>query len=80
MYQTLQDVHLKTCAVSLQALLVELMDLKSERQKALDSRTVMGHLKNGLGYAMSGYCVYRMMTAFKALFLGEDFSSDPVSR
>ena len=56
------------------------MELKGERQRALDSRTPLGHLRNGLGYAMSAYCLYRLVASFKALLLGEDLSSDPVSR
>ena len=56
------------------------MDLKAERQRALDSRTLLGHARNGLGYAMSAYCVLRVATSFKALVFGEDFSTDPVSR
>ncbi|KAI8468996.1 MAG: Abscisic acid G-protein coupled receptor-domain-containing protein [Monoraphidium minutum] len=62
------------------ALLVELMELKSERQRALDSRTPLGHARNALGYATSAYCVYRVLGALKALAFGEDLSSDPVSR
>lgn len=70
-----------TCrSAMLQALLVELLELKAHHAKALDSRTVLGHMRNGLGYAMSGYCLYRVMTSAKALLFGEDFSSDPVSR
>jgi hypothetical protein len=61
-------------------LLVELLDLKAHRAKALESRTLLGHFKNALGYTMSGYCVYRMIASVKALLVGEDFSSDPVSR
>ncbi|GBG00031.1 hypothetical protein Rsub_12761 [Raphidocelis subcapitata] len=61
------------------ALLVELMELKSERQRALDSRTPLGHARNGLGYAMSAYCLYRLAASLKALALGEDLSSDPIS-
>lgn len=63
-----------------QALLVELLELQAHRAKALESRTVLGHAKNATGYVMSGYCLYRMATSLKALFLGEDFSSDPVSK
>jgi len=68
------------CNCNAQALLVELMELKSERQRALDSRTLLGHARNALGYAMSVYCVYRVVASFKALLFGEDFSGDPVSR
>jgi hypothetical protein len=56
------------------------MELKSERQRALDSRTLLGHGRNALGYAMSAYCVFRVIMSLKALAVGEDFSSDPVSR
>lgn len=63
-----------------QALLVELLELKAHHAKAAESRTLVGHLRNALGYAMSGYCVYRVLASFKALLVGEDFSSDPVSR
>lgn len=66
--------------VIIQALLVELLELKAHHAKAAESRTLMGHLRNALGYAMSGYCVYRVLASFKALLVGEDFSSDPVSR
>lgn len=70
------------CLVSCvhQALLVELLELKAHHAKAAESRTLIGHLRNALGYAMSGYCVYRVLASFKALLVGEDFSSDPVSR
>jgi hypothetical protein len=61
-------------------LLVELLELKAHHAKAAESRTLLGHLRNALGYAMSGYCVYRVLASFKALLVGEDFSSDPVSR
>lgn len=56
------------------------MELKAARQRALDSRTCLGHARNGLGYAMSAYCVYKLFASAKALVFGEDFSSDPVSR
>lgn len=59
---------------------MELLELKAHHAKAAESRTLIGHLRNALGYAMSGYCVYRVLASFKALLVGEDFSSDPVSR
>lgn len=68
------------CSCVHQALLVELLELKAHHAKAAESRTLIGHLRNALGYAMSGYCVYRVLASFKALLVGEDFSSDPVSR
>ena len=41
------------------ALQMELVELRTERARAVESRTVMGHLKNAMGYGMSLYCVYR---------------------
>ena len=38
---------------------MELAELRTERARAVESRTVMGHLKNAMGYGMSLYCVYR---------------------
>jgi hypothetical protein len=40
-------------------LAVELVELRVERARALDSRTLAGHTRNALGYAMSAYCVYK---------------------
>ncbi|KAF6253916.1 Abscisic acid G-protein coupled receptor-domain-containing protein [Scenedesmus sp. NREL 46B-D3] len=74
------NTELSTWETLAQALLVELLELKAHHAKALGSRTLLGHLRNGLGYAMSGYCCYRVLTSAKALLFGEDFSSDPVSR
>lgn len=34
-------------------------ELKRERERALESRTLWGHLKNIAGYGMSAYCVFR---------------------
>ncbi|KAH7624070.1 putative GPCR-type G protein 1 [Nannochloris sp. 'desiccata'] len=63
-----------------QALFADVVDLKRERQRALVARTIYGHLQNFLGYILSLYCLYRMFASTKALVLGEDTSSDPVSR
>ncbi|EFJ39961.1 hypothetical protein VOLCADRAFT_70166 [Volvox carteri f. nagariensis] len=57
---------------------VELAELRSERARALESRTLAGHCKNALGYAMSLYCFYKMYTSLKALVFGEDLVSDTV--
>ena len=56
----------------------ELYDLRTERARALESRTLMGHSKNLLGYGMSVYCVWRMYTSLKCLIWGEELVSDPV--
>ena len=60
------------------ALSVEAVELKQERSRAMESRTLLGHLKNLVGYAMSAYCVYRMYFSLKSLIWGEDLASDPV--
>jgi len=63
-----------------QALFSDVIELKRERQRALVARTFYGHVQNLLGYILSLYCLYRMFASTKALVLGEDTSSDPVSR
>ena len=62
------------------SLYFEVQELKRERQRALMSRTCLGHARNALGYFLSGYCIYRMLTAAKSLLFGEDFTSDPVTK
>ncbi len=62
------------------ALVADVSDLKKQRQKAILSRTLRGHVQNLLGYLLSLYCIYRMIASFMALMVGEDTSSDPVSR
>jgi hypothetical protein len=63
-----------------QALFADVIELKRERERALVARTMYGHIQNFLGYVLSLYCLYRMFASTKALVLGEDTSSDPVSR
>ena len=63
-----------------QALFSDVLELKKERERALVARTLYGHLQNFLGYILSIYCLYRMFASTKALIVGEDTSSDPVSR
>ncbi|KAG1658696.1 hypothetical protein FOA52_013636 [Chlamydomonas sp. UWO 241] len=57
---------------------MELSELRSDRVRAIESRTVTGHAKNALGYAMSLYCVFRMYASLKSLIWGEDLVRDPV--
>lgn len=52
----LQVATLQTLA---RALSVEAAELRRERAKALESRTLWGHAKNAFGYSMSLYCVYK---------------------
>lgn len=60
------------------ALHVELVELRAEHIRALESRTLWGHAKNFLGYGCSVYCVYKMFTSIKSLIFGEDLTTDPV--
>mmetsp|Transcript_21307 Transcript_21307/g.64114 ORF Transcript_21307/g.64114 Transcript_21307/m.64114 type:complete len:476 (-) Transcript_21307:3142-4569(-) len=62
------------------ALLTEVVELRKERDRALESRTLLGHAKNFTGYLLSAYCIYRMYACVRALIWGEDFTSDPVSK
>ena len=41
------------------ALAVEALELRRERERALASRTLAGHARNALGYALSLYCLIR---------------------
>ena len=41
------------------ALAVEALELRRERERALGSRTLAGHARNALGYALSAYCLVR---------------------
>jgi len=62
------------------ALTTDVVELRRERDRALVARTLFGHVQNLLGYVLSVYCLYRMFASTKALVVGEDTSSDPVSR
>ena len=41
------------------ALLVEVLELRRERARALSSRGLWGHFKNLLGYLLSAYCLFK---------------------
>lgn len=41
------------------ALFVEVLELRRERDRALESRTLWGHSKNLLGYLLSAYCLVK---------------------
>ena len=53
------ETELSTLDSLYKALQIELGELRTERARALESRTLMGFLKNAMGYGMSVYCVYR---------------------
>ncbi|KAK9831247.1 hypothetical protein WJX74_009318 [Apatococcus lobatus] len=62
------------------AIFAEVLELRSERDRALAARTLLGHLRNLLGYLLSFYCLFRIVTSVRALIFGEDFKSDPASK
>lgn len=41
------------------ALAYEAKEMRKEKDRALESRTILGHFKNSLGYGLSGYCIVR---------------------
>ena len=41
------------------ALYLEVLELRKERDRALESRTLLGHAKNLMGYLLSAYCLYK---------------------
>ncbi|GMH35755.1 hypothetical protein BSKO_03623 [Bryopsis sp. KO-2023] len=80
--QTIHALQIEVDALDTlgRTLFVEVMEMKKERKRALMSRTLLGHVRNFLGYLMSAYCIYRMYASLKSLVFGEDYSSDPVSK
>jgi hypothetical protein len=51
---------------------IELLELRRERDRALASHTVMGHLTNLLGYALSVFCIARCCSQLPAVQHGPD--------
>lgn len=45
------------------SLVVDVLGLRSSRARALESRTLLGHVKNLLGYCLSAYCLFRCRPA-----------------
>lgn len=52
-------VQIKGLNSLVRALFVEVLELKRERDRAMEARTLWGHCKNLLGYCLSAYCVVR---------------------
>jgi len=46
------------------ALFLEVLELRKERDRALESRTLAGHAKNLMGYMLSAYCLYKCARRF----------------
>jgi hypothetical protein len=69
-----------------QHIFLEMHELHVAKERLAQSRTLLGQVKNLLGYIMSAYCLYRLFNSSKRLLLGlnhggEDANSpDPVSR
>ena len=41
------------------ALVVDVMDLRADRARALASRTLLGTCRNLLGYVLCAYCIFK---------------------
>ncbi|PFH34724.1 putative G protein-coupled receptor 89 isoform 5 [Besnoitia besnoiti] len=61
-------------------LFVGLDDLVQSRAQAIFSRTLLGRLKNLLGWCMTVVCVYRIITAATNVLLGRVNTTDPATR
>ena len=60
----LTRVHSRCAQVSalgalIGALTVEVADARQQHKRALESRTLIGHVKNLAGYVLSVYCILR---------------------
>jgi golgi pH regulator len=55
----LDKLQVKSLEALGKAIYLEVLELKKERERALESRTLAGHAKNFMGYMLSVYCLYK---------------------
>ncbi|KAF8651817.1 hypothetical protein HU200_063340 [Digitaria exilis] len=79
--QLMQSIE--TCTAKKKKIILSQMEMEriqgSEEIAAAYSRTWRGHLQNLLGYALSVYCVYKMLKSLQSVVFKEAGSVDPVT-